>query len=78
MFSVRSIVVLASIVTAAFANVVPINERSLPSGTVTCGSNGYSPSQLTAAINAGVKYLNANNLQGTFYFVAMNQRLMCD
>ncbi|THH30552.1 hypothetical protein EUX98_g3637 [Antrodiella citrinella] len=35
---------------------------SLPSGTVTCGSNKYSVSSITAAINAGVKDMNSGNL----------------
>ncbi len=37
---------------------------ALPSGTVTCGDNKYSVSELTAAINAGIKDLDANNLPG--------------
>lgn len=38
--------------------------RALPSGTVTCGSNKYSVSAITAAINAGVKDLDSGNLPG--------------
>jgi len=39
---------------------------ALPKGSVTCGSNVYSVSQLTSAINAGVKYLNSGNLQDDY------------
>ncbi|TCD68871.1 hypothetical protein EIP91_009586 [Steccherinum ochraceum] len=35
---------------------------ALPSGTVTCGSNKYSVSAITAAINAGVKDQSSGNL----------------
>ncbi|KLO18305.1 ustilago Sphaerogena ribonuclease U2 complexed with adenosine 2'-Monophosphate [Schizopora paradoxa] len=35
---------------------------ALPSGTVTCGDNKYSVSELTAAIDAGIKDLDDNNL----------------
>ncbi|KZV93953.1 Ribonuclease/ribotoxin [Exidia glandulosa HHB12029] len=35
--------------------------RALPSGTVTCGRNKYAVSAITAAINAGVKDMNAGN-----------------
>jgi len=38
---------------------------ALPSGDVTCGDNVYTVNELTAAINAGLKDLNNNNLQGT-------------
>ncbi|KIP04074.1 hypothetical protein PHLGIDRAFT_76528 [Phlebiopsis gigantea 11061_1 CR5-6] len=34
--------------------------RSLPSGTVTCGSNKYTASAITAAINAGVDDMNSD------------------
>lgn len=37
---------------------------ALPSGTVTCGDNKYSVSELTSAINAGIKDLDDNNLPG--------------
>ncbi|KZS93715.1 ustilago Sphaerogena ribonuclease U2 complexed with adenosine 2'-Monophosphate [Sistotremastrum niveocremeum HHB9708] len=39
---------------------------SLPSGTVTCGSNKYTSSELTSAINAGLNDLNSNNLQDDY------------
>jgi len=42
--------------------------RSLPSGTVTCSSNSYSPSDLTAAITAGIDDLNNGNLQGMLLY----------
>ncbi len=48
--------------TLAFATSVI---AALPSGTVTCGSNRYIASELTAAINAGVKDLSSGNLQGS-------------
>lgn len=38
--------------------------RSLPSGTVTCGKNKYAVSAISAAINAGVKDMNAGNFPG--------------
>ena len=50
-------VALLFFVSAAFA--------SLPSGTVTCGDNKYSVSELEAAINAGLEDLDDNNLQGS-------------
>ncbi|KAI0337974.1 Ribonuclease/ribotoxin [Trametopsis cervina] len=40
--------------------------RALPSGTVTCGSNKYAVSALTAAINAGVKDKNSGNLPDNY------------
>ncbi|TDL19072.1 Ribonuclease/ribotoxin [Rickenella mellea] len=49
--------------TLAFATSVI---ATLPSGTVTCGSNRYIASELTAAINAGVKDLNSGNLQDDY------------
>ncbi|KAI0690272.1 Ribonuclease/ribotoxin [Cytidiella melzeri] len=36
--------------------------RSLPTGTVTCGSNKYTASELTAAINAGLKDMDSGDL----------------
>ena len=39
--------------------------RSLPKGQVTCGSDVYTDAEITAAINAGVGYLNSGDLQGT-------------
>ena len=38
--------------------------RALPSGTVTCGSNKYSVSAITAAINGGVKDMDSGYLPG--------------
>ncbi|KAF7978717.1 hypothetical protein HWV62_45001 [Athelia sp. TMB] len=40
--------------------------RTLPTGTVTCGSNGYSATELTSAINAGLLFLLANDLQDDY------------
>lgn len=59
---IRAVVLVASAV-AGLAATVP---RSLPSGTVTCGSNKYSVSELTAAINAGIADMNSGNLPGQF------------
>jgi len=59
----RVLLVLAA-ASAIFASAHPVLPRSLPTGTVTCGSNSYSPSELTAAINAGVDDKNSGNLQG--------------
>lgn len=64
MRSFSSIVVLTSMASAAFASVLPIIGRDLPSGEVTCGSNEYSPSDLSAAISAGLEDLNDSDLQG--------------
>lgn len=59
---IRAGVLLASVV-AGLAATIP---RSLPSGTVTCGSNKYSASELTAAINAGIADMDSGNLPGQF------------
>jgi hypothetical protein len=40
---------------------------ALPKGTVTCGSNRYSPSQLTAAINAAIKDMNSGVYPGAHF-----------
>lgn len=55
--------------TAAMAAVA-----SLPSGTVTCGSNRYSVSAITAAINAGVKDMQSGNLPGMYSFLWLGMR----
>ncbi|KAF8317478.1 Ribonuclease/ribotoxin [Clavulina sp. PMI_390] len=62
MVSFRTLIAAASVATAALAAVTPINERSLPSGTVTCGSNKYTSSSLTAAITAALKDQSSGNL----------------
>lgn len=54
--------VLVSSIAVSLALSIP---RSLPSGTVTCGSNKYSVSELTAAIDAGLDDLDSGNLQGS-------------
>lgn len=59
---IRAVALLASVV-AGLAASIP---RSLPSGTVTCGSNKYSVSELTAAINAGIADMKSGNLPGQF------------
>ena len=43
---------------------VSVAFAALPSGTVTCGDNDYSVSELEAAISAGLQYYESNNLQG--------------
>jgi hypothetical protein len=54
---------------AIFASAHPVLPRSLPTSTVTCGSNSYSPSELTAAINAGIEDMDNGNLQGAYHSV---------
>ena len=59
LFKALSAVLLAA--SAASAASLP---RALPSGTVTCGSNKYSVSAITAAINAGVKDMDDDYYPG--------------
>lgn len=59
----RALLTLAAAASVALGATLP---RSLPSGTVTCGSNKYTSSELTSAINAGINYMKTNNLQGKF------------
>ena len=59
LFQTLSTVLLAA--SAALAASLP---RSLPSGTVTCGSNKYSVSAIEAAINAGVQDMNDDYYPG--------------
>ena len=40
---------------------------ALPSGTVTCGSNDYSPSAVEDAVNAGVNDMNSGYYPGKPY-----------
>lgn len=60
MFFARIAVAVAAASTV-LGSVLP---RTLPTGTVTCGSNKYSPIELSAAIIAGNAFLNDDNLQG--------------
>lgn len=69
MFKYLAIAVLA-VSSAAAAS---LSGRSLPSGTVTCGSDKYSVSQITAAINAGVKDMQSGNLPGQYYSGVVTQ-----
>ncbi|KZP08650.1 Ribonuclease/ribotoxin [Athelia psychrophila] len=62
MFS-RALIVLVAATSLALGSALP---RALPSGSTTCGSNSYTASELTTAINGGVKYLNDNNLQDDY------------
>ena len=55
---------LSTVLVAASAAMAANIPRALPSGTVTCGSNKYSVSAITAAINGGVKDLDDGNLPG--------------
>lgn len=70
MFKQLAVVLLTASSAVAFS----ISGRSLPSGTVTCGSNKYSSSQLTAAINAGLKDMSSGNLPGTLFDRVMSFR----
>jgi hypothetical protein len=44
---------------------VPMQERSLPTGTVTCGSDKYSPSAISAAITKGQSLYTAGKTLGS-------------
>jgi hypothetical protein len=44
---------------------VPMQERSLPTGTVTCGSAKYSPSQISAAISKGYQLYQQGQTLGS-------------
>lgn len=55
---------LCTVLLAASAAMAASLPRSLPSGTVTCGSNKYSVSAITAAINAGVKDMDDDYYPG--------------
>ena len=61
----QPILTLLALTTTALSLSLP-TPRALPSGTVTCGSNKYSVSAITAAINAGVKDLDSGNLPGEY------------
>ncbi len=56
--------IVVALLAAAVATAASIASRSLPSGTVTCGSNEYEASDLTAAINAALDDLDSGNLPG--------------
>ncbi|KAI0796452.1 Ribonuclease/ribotoxin [Irpex lacteus] len=58
--------IAVALLAVSAATAASIAGRALPSGTVTCGSNKYSVSELTAAINAGVKDLNSGNLPDNY------------
>lgn len=51
---------LCAVLLAASAAMAASLPRSLPSGTVTCGSNKYTVSAITAAINGGVDDMNSD------------------
>ena len=61
LFKALSFIALAATAVVASRNF----ERSLPSGTVTCGDNRYSVSAIEAAINAGVEDMDDNDFPGT-------------
>ena len=67
LFKQFAIALLAASATAA----TTILRRSLPTGTVTCGDNDYTSSAIEAAINAGVKDMEDNNLPGVLLFTTL-------
>jgi hypothetical protein len=52
-----------AVATTALALVTP---RSLPTSTVTCGSDKYSVSQISSAISKGYAYLEEGKTIGMF------------
>jgi hypothetical protein len=60
----KSALVLAAVAAGAHALATP---RSLPTGTVTCGSDKYSVSAISAAISQGYKYYQSGQTVGTSY-----------
>ncbi|KAI5117933.1 hypothetical protein M0805_009441 [Coniferiporia weirii] len=60
----KALSVLSLAATASLAAIT--STTSLPSGTVTCGSNKYTDSAITAAINAGVEDMNSGNLPDNY------------
>jgi hypothetical protein len=61
----KSIFTASLLVASVLAAAVPLEERALPSGTVTCGSNKYSVSQVSAAVSQGYKYKSAGTTVGS-------------
>ena len=51
-----AIAALASVAVASPA--APVESRALPSGDVTCGSNVYTVSQVSAAVSGGFAHVN--------------------
>ncbi|KZV68482.1 guanyl-specific ribonuclease T1 precursor [Peniophora sp. CONT] len=73
MFSLAVVVAaLASLATASPA--LPLESRALPSGDVTCGSNVYTVSQVSAAVSAGYSHvgspLGSNSYPHAYYSYA--------
>ena len=52
-----AIAALASVAVASPA--APVESRALPSGDVTCGSNVYTVSEVSAAVAAGYKHVGS-------------------
>lgn len=57
---------------ASAAVAAPHESRSLPTGTVTCGSDRYSVSAIEAAINAGVDDMNEGNFPGMRHSITLS------
>jgi hypothetical protein len=58
---------LATVLIAGTAGVLAApGTRSLPTGTVTCGSVQYSVSAVSAAVAQGYKYYKAGSTVGMF------------
>ncbi|KAG7094960.1 hypothetical protein E1B28_005761 [Marasmius oreades] len=51
------LLLLGSLLSVTVAS--PVESRSLPSGSVTCGSNVYTVSQVVSAVSNGVSHLNS-------------------
>jgi hypothetical protein len=60
-----SVVTFLVAVTTAIA-APPLQNRSLPTGTVTCGSDKYSVSAISAAITQGYKYYQQGSTVGVY------------
>lgn len=69
MFKAAVVLLLAS----ASALASPLVARQTPPSGVSCGSNTYSSSDITAAINAGIKDKASGNLPGKFIYKLFRQ-----
>lgn len=54
-----AVVVAALASLAAASPALPLESRALPSGSVTCGSNVYTVSQVSAAVSAGYSHVGS-------------------
>ena len=57
--------IFSAAVSSVHASPSPL-KRSLPSGVVTCGSNSYTASAITNAIDAGVDDMGEGDYPGKF------------